>query len=280
MGLESATLIHQLDPANPVGASDPKSQGDNHIRMLKDCLLNTLPNVDGVVTSSHTELNKLTGLTATTAELNKLAGTAAGLTAAELSVLDGITATTAELNKLAGTAAGLTAAELSVLDGITATTAELNKLAGVAAGLTAAELSFVDGVTSNIQAQLNAITATLANIVSGTYTPTISGTSNLDSTTPAICQYSRVGSVVTVSGSITVDPTAAGLVTLEISLPIASNLATLSQLSGSLCVNYGPPAVQGRVVANVANNTAQVQWQSGGAFAATDMAFIFQYLIV
>jgi len=141
MGLEAATLIHQLDPANPVGGSDPKSQGDDHIRLLKTTIQNTFANVDGAVTSSHTELNKLTGVTATTAELNKLAG---------------LTATTAELNKLAGTAAGLTAVELSILDGLTATTAELNKLAGVAAGLTAAELSFVDGVTSNIQTQLDA----------------------------------------------------------------------------------------------------------------------------
>lgn len=63
MGLESASFIHELDASNPVGASDPKSQGDNHLRMIKTCLLNTWPNIDGAVTASHTELNQLAGVT-------------------------------------------------------------------------------------------------------------------------------------------------------------------------------------------------------------------------
>jgi hypothetical protein len=279
MGLETATLIHELDPANPVGASDPKSQGDNHLRLIKACIQNTFANVDGAVTASHTEMNKLAGLTATTAELNKLTGTAAGLTAAELSVLDGLTATTAELNKLAGTAAGLTAAELSVLDGITATTAELNKLAGVAAGLTAAELSFVDGVTSNIQTQLNAITALLANLISGTYTPTISGTSNLDSTTPQVCRYIRVGNFVMVSGQITVDPAAAALTFMNVSLPIASNLTGGNTVLSGICtVNRGPPAVFGRIVGVDASDNAQFVWLDTGS-SSTALNFDFTYQI-
>jgi hypothetical protein len=85
MGLESATLIHELDPSNPVGGSDPKSQGDDHIRMFKAAVQNTLPNVEGVVTASHTELNILDGATLSTAELN---------------VLDGLTATQTQLNLL------------------------------------------------------------------------------------------------------------------------------------------------------------------------------------
>jgi hypothetical protein len=74
MGLESATLIHELDPANPVGGSDPKSQGDDHIRMFKAAVQNTFPNVEGAVTASHSELNILDGVTATAAELNKMDG--------------------------------------------------------------------------------------------------------------------------------------------------------------------------------------------------------------
>jgi hypothetical protein len=74
MALESATLIHELDPSNPVGGSDPKSQGDDHIRMFKGAVQNTFPNVEGVVTSSHAELNILDGVTSTAAELNKVDG--------------------------------------------------------------------------------------------------------------------------------------------------------------------------------------------------------------
>lgn len=83
MGLESATYIHQLDPNNPVGGSDPKSQGDDHFHVIKETLQNTFPNVEGEVSASHTELNILDGATLSTAELN---------------VLDGLTATQAQLN--------------------------------------------------------------------------------------------------------------------------------------------------------------------------------------
>lgn len=63
MGLEIATYIHELDASNPVGATDQKSQGDDHIRMIKGALQNTLPNIEGPVTASHAELNLLVGET-------------------------------------------------------------------------------------------------------------------------------------------------------------------------------------------------------------------------
>lgn len=82
MGLETAATIDQLNTSNPV-ATDGLGQADDHIRLIKSAVKTTLPNVTGVINSSHTELNVLDGITSTTAELN---------------VLDGITATTAELN--------------------------------------------------------------------------------------------------------------------------------------------------------------------------------------
>lgn len=253
MGLEAATLIHELDPANPVGASDPKAQGDNHIRMLKSCMQNTFPDIEGVVTASHTELNKLDGATVTTAELNKLAG---------------VTATTAEINKLSG---------------LTATTAELNKLAGTPAGLTAAEIGFLDGVTSAIQTQLNAITALLnSNLIqSGTYTPTVSNTVNLDANTPRLCQWLRVGNVVSVSGGINIDPTSNGIETnYQLSLPVASNFAQVWECAGSVAAdNQNNNLANGYIKANVANNTAEVHHFTQG-LPAVEARFHFQYLIV
>ena len=41
MGLESATYIPELTITNPVGASDPKSEGDDHLRLIKKTLANT-----------------------------------------------------------------------------------------------------------------------------------------------------------------------------------------------------------------------------------------------
>lgn len=64
MGLEAASFIHQLVSTNPVGATDAKSQGDDHIRLIKATLQATFANVTGAVTASHTEINRLVGVTA------------------------------------------------------------------------------------------------------------------------------------------------------------------------------------------------------------------------
>lgn len=66
MGLEVATYISGLNAANPVGVSDPKSQGDDHLRLIKSTLLNSFPGITGAVTATHTELNRLAGVTGVT----------------------------------------------------------------------------------------------------------------------------------------------------------------------------------------------------------------------
>lgn len=58
MGLESATYISDLVATNPT-ASDGKSQGDDHLRLLKSTIKATFSAVTGEVTASHTELNYL-----------------------------------------------------------------------------------------------------------------------------------------------------------------------------------------------------------------------------
>lgn len=74
MGLEAATLIHELVASNPIGGVDVKGQGDDHIRLIKNVLLNTLPNVEGVVNATHTELNRLVGVTADIEPMRGLGG--------------------------------------------------------------------------------------------------------------------------------------------------------------------------------------------------------------
>ena len=82
MGLETGTYLDALVPTNPA-STDGLAQADDHIRLLKITLTNTLPNLSGAVNTTQAELNVLDGITSSTSELN---------------VLDGITATTAELN--------------------------------------------------------------------------------------------------------------------------------------------------------------------------------------
>jgi hypothetical protein len=62
MAVESATTINQLDPTLPL-FGDPKSEGDDHIRLVKSTVKATFPNVTGVVTPTHTELNRVAGVT-------------------------------------------------------------------------------------------------------------------------------------------------------------------------------------------------------------------------
>jgi|688.fasta_scaffold105583_1 hypothetical protein len=62
------------------------------------------------------------------------------------------------------------------------------------------------------------------NIKSGTYTPTLSSIYNVASSTAFVCQYMRVGNVVTVSGVINVTATATNTWTrISMTLPISSN---------------------------------------------------------
>ena len=69
MALESTTYIDGLVTTNPTG-TDPRSQGDDHLRLIKATLRSTFPNVSGAMTATHTELNLIDGYTGTTAELN------------------------------------------------------------------------------------------------------------------------------------------------------------------------------------------------------------------
>lgn len=57
MPIEIATYIHQLDASNPA-APDLLADTDNHLRMIKSTLKTTFPNIQGVVTSSHNDLNR------------------------------------------------------------------------------------------------------------------------------------------------------------------------------------------------------------------------------
>lgn len=70
MGLETGSYISALVATNPVGATDPKSQGDDHLRFIKAKILETFPNITNVVNATHTELNLVVGATGGLATLS------------------------------------------------------------------------------------------------------------------------------------------------------------------------------------------------------------------
>ncbi len=116
-------------------------------------------------------------------------------------------------------------------------------------------------------------------IASGTYTPTLTNTTNVAASTTRLAQWIRVGNVVTVGGQVDVDPTAASAATvLGVSLPIASNFSTAFQCGGSgssLITSAESWGVQGDAV----NDRALLQCFATNAANHT-VAYSFQYEIL
>jgi hypothetical protein len=100
------------------------------------------------------------------------------------------------------------------------------------------------------------------NVFSGTYTPAQVGTNtNVDSVTFVACQYMRVGSVVTVSGQITIDATTATTDTIvRMSIPIASNFANSRELGG-VGSSFSSPYASNNIafVADTTNDCAELR---------------------
>lgn len=76
MPLEDLTgtkYIDALVSTNPA-SGDTRTEGDDHLRGIKNVLLLSFPAITGAVTATHTELNIMDGVTSSTAELNLLTG--------------------------------------------------------------------------------------------------------------------------------------------------------------------------------------------------------------
>lgn len=108
-------------------------------------------------------------------------------------------------------------------------------------------------------ATFRAIVAADLDPLAGTYTPTLTNTTNVAASTSYEWQYMRVGNTVTASGPVDVDPTAAGQVVLGISLPIASNLGADEDCSG-VAFARAVAGQGGAIYADAANNRATLEW--------------------
>lgn len=120
--------------------------------------------------------------------------------------------------------------------------------------------------------------ATVATLVSGTYTPTLFNVANVAASTAYQCQYLQIGTVVSVSGKVDVDPTAAASTQLGISLPIASNLGAQEDCAGTAAAS-GIAGMVAAIRGDAANNRAEL------VYVAVDltnqpMYFTFTYEII
>jgi hypothetical protein len=116
-------------------------------------------------------------------------------------------------------------------------------------------------------------------VISGTYTPTLTNSTNIDASTSYAARYIRVGSYVFVTGKIDVDATAAGatITIIGISLPIASDLTVADgQLGGVLSIQFNSGG--GVIFGDTANNRATAVWTSS-LTANTGLGFSFSYVV-
>lgn len=119
----------------------------------------------------------------------------------------------------------------------------------------------------------------LGAITSGTYTPTLTNVTNVAASTAYSCQYMRVGSVVTVSGIVDVDPTATGQTQLGISLPIASALPSAVTDVAGVAFSHQVAGQGAAIRPDAVNDRALMEWVASD-LSNRSMLFTFTYVVV
>jgi len=129
-------------------------------------------------------------------------------------------------------------------------------------------------VDADINAAANIALSKLADVVASTYTPTLTNVANLDASTAYPCQYIRIGSVVTVSGKVDIDPTTTATLTqLGISLPVASNIGAQEDCAG-VAFASGIAGQGAAIRGDAANNRAELAYI---AIDVTNQPMYFQF---
>lgn len=95
---------------------------------------------------------------------------------------------------------------------------------------------------------------------SGTYTPTLTNTTNIAASTAYLCTYSRTDNSVTFSGQIDIDPTSASSSTvLGMSIPIPSGFTTSRQCGGTFSAIASASDVGG-IITDATNDRLTLQY--------------------
>jgi hypothetical protein len=158
-----------------------------------------------------------------------------------------------------------------------ATTHSFDGNLGVATSSPTCALDVSGGIKTG-SSSVTSPAATDGNIFSGTYTPTLTGVTNVASSTAYVTSYMRVGNVVTVAGRIAIDPTAAAQTSIGMSLPIASTLVATQALGGTFA--FGTDSGQvGAISGDTTNNRASFDILTNSA-ANRSYYFSFTYRVI
>ena len=142
-------------------------------------------------------------------------------------------------------------------------------------------------VTGGIKTSRTAVTAPATsdgNIFSGTYTPTLTNSTNVDisNSTAYTCQYMRVGDVVTVSGRVSIAVIGTGITRLNMTLPVSSNFSAEENCAGTAQVSYVGVSTNlaAQIKADTTNDRAQILYYGNVTGSAQDFFFAFTYRII
>jgi hypothetical protein len=126
--------------------------------------------------------------------------------------------------------------------------------------------------------QLMATISDLPVLISNNYTPTATSIANCTISSVDNAQYTRIGSIGSVSGRVNIAVTAGATATaVAISLPISSNIGNINQINGtasSQAINQ-----TGAIYGDAANDRAQIEFISTST-GAVSLWFHFMYQII
>lgn len=173
---------------------------------------------------------------------------------------------------------GVTSTPKTVYDGDgTATALKVSTTGAVVDGETTVNSGLTIGRTA-----VTSPAASDGNVFSGTYTPTLTNGTNITSSTAYPCQYMRVGNVVTVTGSVSITPTAAGTALIDISLPIISAFTVSRQASGFISYNASTVAHSGygSIYSESTNDRLQTRFNAGVGGTDQEWHFTATYQVI
>lgn len=124
------------------------------------------------------------------------------------------------------------------------------------------------------------ITNTTIATQSGTYTPTFTNVANVASFgTVSDATWCRIGNAITVSGRVSIDPTAGAVNTqFRMTLPVASALSLFTDVGGTCCCKEAA-SIAIAICADTVNDEANFQYINTAETAARDYAYIYQYIV-
>lgn len=186
--------------------------------------------------------------------------------------------TTGEIETVAASTFQASDTELTALAGTTSAADKVPYYTGSGTASTATMTPFARTLIDDADAATARATLGIS-ATSGTYTPTFTSTSNVDSYNVFPCQYSRTGDVVTVSGRIRINATAASTTSGDISLPVSTSFTNGTSDEGGGTINSASGQGYGGIHSKQNTGVATVTVVPS-ATSDIDYYFVFVYQVL